>query len=229
MPDAAIVRVERVEREASELWGLTLSLAGTGLAGEHRTPGQYAMLSLAGQGEEAFAIASRPGAGERFEFLVKRASPLAEALCALAPGATVGISGVLGKGFALDAARGRDVLCAATGSGISAIRSAIEAVRADRAAYGRCWLLFGARASEDFAYRREFTAWRSAWVDVIPTASRPDRTWSGKAGHIQAHLPPELDPPQTAALLCGRRDMVRDMTEALVKRGVARERILLNF
>jgi NAD(P)H-flavin reductase len=229
MADFARATVVKVSPATPTLTVLRISLDSSALAGGHVAPGQYVKLSVDGVSESHFAIASRPGSGNHFDFLVKGGSPVAEALAKLSPGDPVRVGAVKGTGFDLDRCRGADLLLAATGSGISAIRSVIHTLQQDRKSYGRVWLLFGARLPEEFAYADEFDRWKTAGIDVIPVVSQPGTTWDGRKGWVQAYLPEDLDYSRAWALLSGRKEMIRDMTEALLERGIPRDRILLNY
>src|SRR5262245_30713367 len=129
-------KIDAVQPIADDLTSITLDLHGTPLVGEHKLPGQHVKLSVPGVGEAPFAIASVPDAkSRRFDFLIKGGTHVADALSKLPRGATVRISKPTG-GFPIDKAKGRTLLLFATGSGISAIRSVIEAIVAERSAYG---------------------------------------------------------------------------------------------
>jgi NAD(P)H-flavin reductase len=227
-PDQVRVTAARIAPETPSLVTLRLSLAGTSLAETYRIPGQHLKLSVPGQSESAFAIASAPSADDHFDFLIRRGSPAADALAALRPGDAVLARRVTGKGFDLASARGHDLLLVAAGSGISAIRSVVETVRDDREAFGRVCLVHGVRSASQFVYAAEHRDWRDDRIEIIPVVSQPSTEWSGKSGHVQQHLPEDLDRSRTFALLCGPKEMIRDVTAELIARGVPRERILLN-
>ena len=77
----------------------------------------------------------------------------------------------------------------ASGSGISAIRPVIAAVRRERGAYGQVTLYFGARTPDGFAYQGELKQWQEDGVKVLCTVSRPGTSgWQGLTGYVQAHL-----------------------------------------
>ncbi len=208
-------KVTAVHPAAEGLTSLELDLRGTPLAGTHRQPGQYVSLSLEGVGAGLFAIASAPHADARFEFLIKRGSPLADALRLLQPGSKVRVSLPAGQGFPIAKAEGKNLLFFATGSGISSIRSVIHFVRQDRSDYGRISLYFGARTPTSFAYERELEAWQ-----------REGR--KGLTGYIQSHLG-ELNVDNAVAFLSGQPAMVEEVTRALMQRGLPRQNIYLNF
>ncbi len=214
---------------ADGLYHLALDVAGTGLSTSHTLAGQYVKLSLEGKGEGYFAIASAPGRGERFDFLIKTGSPLADALCQLPLQGRVRLTAAAGKGFPIAAARGKNLLLFATGSGISAVRSAIEQIRTERDLYGEVTLFFGARTPSAFAYLQELERWEQSRIRIVRTVSQPGNTgWQGLVGYVQAHLS-EVKVDNTLALLVGQKTMVQGVTEALQKRGLAKENIFLNF
>ena len=229
MTTFATATVARIERVTPTLTALRVSFDGRGTANTHVRAGQYVKLAVPNVGEATFAIASRPGEGNYFDFLVKPGSPVADSLSALGVGDAIQVGPVSGPGFNLEAARGSDVVLVATGSGISAIRSAVGDVIRDRSGYGRVWLLFGARAAAELAYSEEFDDWQEAGIEVVPVVSRGEGLWSGRAGWVTSHLPAELDPQRTWVFLSGRKEMISGVTDTLVKRGIPREHVSLNF
>lgn len=222
-------KVTAVHPAAEGLTSLELDLRGTPLAGTHRQPGQYVSLALEGAGVGLFAIASAPHADARFEFLIKRGSPLAEALRQLQPGSKVKVSLPAGKGFPIARAEGKNLLLFATGSGISSIRSVIQVVRQNRSDYGQICLYFGARTPTAFAYERELESWQREGIQVFRIVSRPGESgWKGLTGYIQSHLG-ELNVDNAVAFLSGQPAMVEEVTRALIQRGLPQENIYLNF
>jgi len=106
------------------------------LVDSYTTPGQYLKIRVpSSAGEElkpAFmAIASPPGGGPRFEFVVKTVpGTTAERLCTLRDGDVVELGAVTGDGFALDKINPPDVaqtvLLFATGTGIRSFSSLVS-------------------------------------------------------------------------------------------------------
>jgi NAD(P)H-flavin reductase len=215
---------------ADGLMDLTLDLSESPLRESHQRPGQYVHLRLPGLAEGLFALASAPGTSGRWELLVKAGSPLTNALVHLPLGERVEVSRPEGRGFPLEQARGKDLLLFATGSGISPIRSVIESIRLERAAYGRVTLYFGARTPAAFAYSRDFEAWERADIRVVRTVSQPGASgWQGLTGYVQAHLAEEPLAPGTQAFICGQREMAQGVMAALKARGLPPSAISQNF
>jgi NAD(P)H-flavin reductase len=222
-------RIASRRRAAEDLVALVIDVRSTPLADAHVHPGQYVRVGLPGQDHTFFAIARAPDAGRAtLELLVKRGSPIADALAGAPIGSAVRVSPPLGRGFPLERARGRDVMLVATGSGISPIRSLIGAIRASRTDFGRVTLYWGARTPSAFAYLEELAAWERDGIDVVRTVSRPHgATWTGLTGYVQAHLP-QRDLAGSVAFLCGQEEMIRGVAEALVARGMPRDAVLTN-
>lgn len=224
------VRVASHHEAAEGLTALALDVAGTPLVGRHVLPGQYVRLELPGRGDGLFALASRPDEhGHTFELLLKRGGELSDALGALPLGSLVRVGPPEGKGFPLEAAAGSPLWLFATGSGISAIRSVVQVLVTRRARFGEVTLYFGARTPAGFAYENELSDWATDGIRVVRTVSQPgDSGWVGLTGYVQQHLPAHA-PEGVWSFLCGRREMVSGVTQALAQRGVAKERILLNY
>ncbi|KAG2651067.1 fruit protein pKIWI502-like [Panicum virgatum] len=211
------------------------------LAESYTSPGQYLQIRVpSGGGEEikpAFmAVASPPGAGARFEFLVKSVpGTTAERLCGLRDGDVVELGAVMGKGFPLERITPPDaaqtVLIFAAGTGISTIRSLVEfGFGANERADVR--LYYGARSLKTMAYQDRFKNWESAGLKIIPVLSQPDDSWKGERGYAQhAFLRAKniVNPSSTGAVLCGQRQMQEEVTTALVADGVSQDKILTNF
>ncbi|MQL92653.1 hypothetical protein Taro_025287 [Colocasia esculenta] len=210
------------------------------LAGAFTVPGQYLQLRVPDAPKPAFlAMASPPSVASSrgvFEFLVKRVpGSTAELLCGLGKGDVVELSGIMGKGFEVDRfsppGAVSTVLLFATGSGISPIRSLIESgFSANERSNVR--LYYGARNLQKLAYQNRFRDWESSGIKIIPVLSRPDDKWSGERGYVQAafaRVKQILDPSSTGAVLCGHKQMMEDVTSALVEDGVPKDKILKNF
>ena len=230
--DFEAVRVARAWDEGPSLRALELDAGATGFAAKHTIPGQYVRARLPGQKEAFLAIASAPGASA-LELLLQKSAPgdppkPVDALAALATGDSLEISAPGGKGYPVEAERGRDLLLFAGGSGISAIRSLVEWIAAHRADYGRAVLLFGARTADDLAYRSLFERWGGHRIEVVPVLSRAAQGWTGRTGYVPVALADlAIDPAKASAFVTGGKAFDAGIAEALGKLGVTR--IFRNF
>lgn len=213
--------------ETPILRGLTLQVHDDALRA-HLSAGQYVKLSVLGV-EGHFALAAAPG--RPFELLVKRGSALGDAMAGLTPGAEIAVSAPLGKGYPLASHRGRDVHLFAVGSGIAPVRAVIDAIRGDRAAWGRVMLWDGQRQEDHLAYKAERTAWRADRIEVIECLSAPIGEWAGPRGRVMEVFearPPELT-ADAVAYVCGMKAFVEELKGKLGGRGFGAERIFQNF
>jgi CDP-4-dehydro-6-deoxyglucose reductase len=192
-------------------------------------PGQYICMMQQQQGEVArryYSIASAPDGTNRFELCVG-GSFLAEP----EPGMSVGLEGPVGN-FLLREPLRKSVFLA-HGTGIAPIRAMLRHLFADEdKARERppMTLIFGARTPEYLYFQEEFQAIerRHPNFRFYPTLSRADNGWSGRQGHVQAHLDEAMgnDGPELDVYFCGRPEMVAEVRAQLVERGFDEEAII---
>ncbi|KAG6553297.1 hypothetical protein Mapa_005031 [Marchantia paleacea] len=231
--------VAEVDTAAEDLYHVVLDISDNPeLMNGHTKAGQFVQVKIGTVKPAFLAIASAPTVARkgRLEFLIKDIEgSTAGMICSLRKGDKVELSQVMGSGFPterlLPAEENKTVLLFATGSGISPIRSLIEAgFEANKRSDVR--LYYGARNLERMAYQDKFKAWESSGVQVIPVLSQPGEEWTGAQGYVQAFFSKNKavsNGPQTGALLCGHKQMALDVTALLVEEGVPKEKILLNF
>lgn len=210
---------------------------------EFKVPGQFVQLKEGDAKPGFFAIASPPNATS-FEFLIKD-NDVNAWLARAKQGATLSMSGVMGKGFDIkgqldgdtgDIPRNYDGfqcmnhLYFATGSGIAPMRSVVEhgsAIGLPKPAL----LYYGCRDSQHNPYKHKFDAWLADYnVEVVEIHSN-DADWKGHTGYVQDTLR-ELGVPvprNTGACICGQKDMFLAVKDILLDAGVYEGRILTNF
>src|SRR5262249_12073104 len=73
-------------------------------------------------------------------------------------------------------------------------------------------LLFGVRYEGSLLYRAEFEALAARFPNFrfLPTLTRPEPSWQGRAGRVQTHLA-EAVTAAADAYLCGLAQMVDDV------------------
>lgn len=222
----------------ADAWDETEALRGVRLdfgefAREHTRPGQIVRLHAPGHKPGLFALGNAPRADGTGELLLKRGTPLSDAVIdAAQPGAVVQATAPFGDGFPVDQARGRDVLLFAAGSGITPVRALLQWILAHRAAHGRVALYYGQRSDRDFAYVREHEDWQRAGVHLVLCASQASPTWLGARGYVQTVARElrlhEISTDNAVAFLCGMKSMVDGARVELVHFGLPPERTFLN-
>src|SRR5215213_2153908 len=194
------------------------------------TPGQVALLRVAGQEPGYFAFASAPDDAD-LEVLVKQKAGVSSVIYDMKVGNEIELVGVAGHGFSLEQMKGRDLIFVAMGTGVAPLRSALRHALKRKDEFGELVVLYGARTPDDFCYRDETEAWQDAGVELRQVISRPDgHDWSGPTGYVQSLLDnvlPDLSSP--VALICGSREMIDQTRERLGKMGFRPEEILTNY
>jgi sulfhydrogenase subunit gamma (sulfur reductase) len=226
-----VLVVKRVRDEAREI--RSLDMLPEDAAGAHElrfTPGQVAVLRVAGEHPAYFAFASAPEDAE-LEFLVKRAQGAAARIYEMKEGDRVELAETVGHGFRLDEQKGKDLVFVAMGTGVAPLRSALRHVLKRKQDYGQLVVLYGARTPDDFCYRDETEGWEEAGVELRQVISRPDgHDWSGPTGYVQSlleHVLPDMHNP--VALICGSREMIEQTRERLNLLGFRPDEILTNY
>jgi CDP-4-dehydro-6-deoxyglucose reductase, E3 len=194
-------------------------------------PGQWVNLVLPLPEEEvkrAYSISSAPGESPRFELAVTRVAggPGSEFLHRLAEGSTLRAIGPHGL-FTRAPLDDTPALFVATGTGVTPLRSMIQAARR-AGSRTPMWLLFGARFEEDILYREEFESLSrtDAAFRFETTLSQPrdgdgaPRAWTGRRGYVQHHVPElyhafaaQVAPARPHVYVCGLERMVKSVKE----------------
>jgi len=196
----------------------------------HLQPAQYVDLVLPGMGPWRATIASRQGQ-EFFEFLVKEVGERSRRIAALEPGEEIQISRPKGEGFPLLMHRRHNLILAACGVAICAMRPVILDILLARSDWGRVLLFYGERTADRFAFLDEQDKWREGKVEIFLSASRPAEgtQWKGHAGYVQDHiLETAPDTRDTVAFVAGKDEMIDGVRLALGRLNLADNKIILN-
>jgi NAD(P)H-flavin reductase/ferredoxin len=195
-------------------------------------PGQFVEVSLFGTGEAPISVASHPGAAT-FDLVVRRVGDVTIRMHALKAGDKVGIRGPFGRGFDVQALRGRNLLFIGGGLGLAPMRSLINHVFAHRADFGEVTILYGCREPREVLFRDEVAAWakrtdlqHKKTVDRCPN----DVAWDGEVGVITTLLPRvRFDPHATTAIVVGPPVMYRFVIQDLLKLGMPERNIIVSL
>jgi ferredoxin-NADP reductase len=200
-------------------------------------PGQFVSFSDWIGGKEitrAYSLASPPNGTNRFELCLNRVAEglFSRRLFAMQPGETVTMRQPLGM-FVLRQPP-RDAVFVATGTGIAPFRSMLKAhLDLAQNESPQFTLLFGVRHESHLMYRDEFEemARHHPRFRYWPLLSRPTPEWTGRTGHVQAHLEEALGGPgalrhDVDVYLCGLKLMVDDVRGMLKTLGFDRKQIL---
>jgi NAD(P)H-flavin reductase len=226
VPLPAPFRVTGKRRETHDTW--TLALEPVGMPVDPFEPGQFAMLYAFGAGEVPISVSGGQGP---LVHTVRAVGAVTEALCALVPGAAVGIRGPYGVGWPMALAEGRDVVVVAGGIGLAPVRPVIYQLLANRERYGDVTILYGGRSPEELLYVEELERWRSRFdVTLDVTVDTAPAGWHGRVGVVTTLISrATFDPGNAIAMMCGPEVMMRFVAGALRDRGMPDDSIWLSL
>ncbi len=207
-------------RRAETYDTVTLMLRPAGNPIPPLRPGQFTMLYAFGVGEVPVSV-SGFRRGELLVQTIRAVGAVTQALCAAAPGDTIGVRGPFGTDWQVGIADGRDVLIVAGGIGLAPLRPLVLTALDQRARYDRVVLLVGARSPDDLIFTRELETWRRRGADVRVTVDHGRAGWDGHVGLVTGLIEHAVaDPSDTAAFVCGPEIMMRLSADMLVHCGV---------
>ncbi len=221
-------RVEDVRRDTHDT--VTMDLRAEDGGDLVFTPGQFTMLQAFGVGEVPISVSGDPSTSSRLTHTIREVGGVTRALCAAEPGDVLGVRGAFGRGWDVGDGVGGDVVVVAGGIGLAPLRPAVLAVLADRDAFGRVCILYGARSPEEMLFASELEAWAAEEdVEVRVTVDHASGAWAGRVGVVTELVPDAgFDPERTLALVCGPEVMMRYVAEALTGCGVPPNRVRIS-
>jgi CDP-4-dehydro-6-deoxyglucose reductase len=192
-------------------------------------PGQFVSFTQQIRGvaiTRAYSLASAPSGGNRFDLCLNRVDDghLSPYLFAMQPGDTIDMSAPLGTFTLRQPAR--DSILIATGTGVTPFRAFLQAYLP--LSSPRFLLLFGVRYESHLLYRAEFETMAEQYpqFDFWPTLSRAGDSWTGRRGHVQAHLDEAIAARNDIDFyICGLKPMVDDIRAMLKGMGFDRKQI----
>jgi len=196
-------------------------------------PGQFAQLSILGEGEAPFGIASSPTEPGKLQFTVNKAGVLTTALHNLEEGEIIGVRGPLGNCFPLEVIEGKDTIIIGGGFAFTTLRSLTNYIlyKENRSRFGNVVVIYGARSPGLLLYRDELEKWEGRTdLDLHLTVDSADEDWQRKVG-VVPNIVKEIAPsPENAyAVVCGPPIMIKFTLPVLRDLGFPPERIVLSL
>jgi NAD(P)H-flavin reductase len=194
--------------------------------------GQFTMLGTFGGPEAPISVTSSPVTAGPVEQTIRDMGGVTHALATAAPGDVLTVRGPYGTGWNITDGSGGDLVIVAGGIGLAPLRSALLQALADRAAYRRVVLLYGARSPAEQVFRDDLARWGEGEGDIAldVTVDKAGPDWRGRVGLVTGLIPAaRFDPAATLALVCGPEVMMRFVAAALIDAGVPAGRIRVSL
>jgi len=192
-------------------------------------PGHFVELSVLGEGEAPFCLASSPTRRGFIECSIKKMGKATQAIHdLLEEGDVVGIRGPYGNGFSVEEMKGNDLLFIAGGIGLAPLRSLLNTTLDNRTDFGKITIVNGARTPKDLVYKYEYETWQKAKnTSLHLTVDCADESWSCMVGVVPKALK-EIKPccDNAVAIICGPPIMIKFTLPVLIEMGFRPEDIV---
>ena len=197
--------------------------------------GQFAELSIAGEGEIPIGIASSPTEKGFLKFTVNKVGRVTTCLHNMKVGDIMGVRGPLGNYYPWDRMEGKNVVIIGGGFAFTTLRSSIVYMlnQENRSKFKDIHVIYGARTPGMLLYRDELTEWEKR-DDIhmhITVDATADPGWKYNVGFVPTitdQKAPEGD-ADTYAIVCGPPIMIKFTQPVLDKLKYAHENIIMSL
>jgi len=197
--------------------------------------GQFAELSVTGQGEIPIGIASSPTETGFVMFTVFKVGKVSSYLHAMKAGDVMGIRGPLGNWYPWDKLEGKNVVIIGGGFAFTTLRSSIVYMLdpANRPKFKDIHVIYGARDPGLLLYRDELIAWEKR-DDIhmhITVDATDDPDWKYNTGFVPTiteQKAPTAD-ADTYAIVCGPPIMIKFTLPVLENLGYSNDQIIMSL
>ncbi len=198
------------------------------------TPGQFAELSIAGQGEIPIGIASSPTEKGFIRFTVNKVGKVTSHLHSMKEGDIMGVRGPLGNWYPWEEMEGRNVVIIGGGFAFTTLRSSIVYMLNpdNRERFKDITVVYGARSPGMLLYKEELMDWekRDDLEMHITVDATDDPDWKYNVGFVPQITEEKITSSDDAmAIVCGPPIMIRFTQPVLEKLGFPPERIILSL
>ena len=231
------VRIDSMVTETEDGNLKTFKLVFVDSADEARfryIPGQFAELSVAGQGEVPIGIASSPTESGHLMFTVNKVGRVTSHLHNMKPGDIMGVRGPLGNWYPWEVLEGKNVVIIGGGFAFTTLRSSIIYMihPENRKRFQDITVVYGARTPGMLLYKDELAAWEQR-DDIkmhITVDATKDPDWKYNIGFVPAITKEKAPSADNAyAIVCGPPIMIKFTLPVLTELGFPPERIITSL
>lgn len=186
--------------------------------------GEFMEVTVPGVGEAPFTPSSSPSVKGKIDFTIMNVGKVTDAIHKMDKGAIVGLRGPFGKGYPLDAWKGKEILIVGGGVGGAPLRALFLALVERLDDFKKILYCYGARTPQDIVYKNQIMGeWQKLdpkKIELRLTVDEGDATWKGKVGVVTTVVKDlGLDLSNSIGVVCGPPVMMKFGTFTLVELG----------
>ncbi|MGD9503355.1 MAG: FAD/NAD(P)-binding protein [Syntrophobacteraceae bacterium] len=228
------VRIDSIVTETEDRNLKTFTLVFKNPEDEARfayTPGQFAELSVAGQGESPIGIASSPTEKGFIKFTVNKVGRVTSHLHNMKEGDVMGVRGPMGNWYPWETLEGKNIVIIGGGFAFTTLRSSIVYMLHpdNRSRFGDITVVYGARSPGLLLYKDELAAWEQR-DDIkmhITVDGCSDPNWKYNVGFVPTVTKEKAPSADNAyAIICGPPIMIKFTLPVLTDLGFPPDRII---
>lgn len=184
--------------------------------------GQFYEITVFGVGEIAISIPYSPSLKDSFEFCIKKAGKVTDAIHDMKIGDKVGLRGPFGKGFPYENFKNQDVLIIGSGVGLAPVRTMILRILENRKEFGKVVIIGSAMSYEDLIYKDDLISWSNMQnVSVLYALNKPTTEVDAHVGYINDLLRDlKLNWENTSAIVCASPRRIKAVSKDLIELGM---------
>ena len=196
--------------------------------------GEFMELTVPGFGEAPFTPSSSPSVKDKIDFTIMNVGKVTDAIHQMNKGATVGVRGPFGKGYPLDAWKGKEILIVGGGVGGAPLRALFLALIERLDDFKKIIYCYGAKTPDDIIYKELI---KEKWPKIDPkkveirlTVDEGDSSWKGNVGVVTTVVKDlGMDIANSIGVVCGPPVMMKFGTFTLVELGFPDNTIYLSM
>ena len=196
--------------------------------------GEFMELTVPGFGEAPFTPSSSPSVKDKIDFTIMNVGKVTNAIHQMNKGATVGVRGPFGKGYPLDAWKGKEILIVGGGVGGAPLRALFLALIERLDDFKKIIYCYGAKTPDDIIYKELI---KEKWPKIDPkkveirlTVDEGDSSWKGNVGVVTTVVKDlGMDIANSIGVVCGPPVMMKFGTFTLVELGFPDNAIYLSM
>ena len=190
-------------------------------------PGQFFEISIPMFGEAPISVS---GIGEGFlDFTIRKVGRVTDEIFTKYAGDKLFMRGPYGNGFDLDLYKGRELIVAAGGTGVSPVRGVIDYFAENPSETKGFTILAGFKAPEFILFKDDFQRWEQT-SRLVLTVDQAEAGYEGQVGLVTKYVPqlPIQDHSQVQVIVVGPPMMMHYTVQEFLKLGIPEENIWIS-